>query len=616
MNKPLTKTKFTALYERLSRDDELQGESNSIKNQKDLLEHYARQNGFTNTRHFTDDGWSGSNFDRPGFQSMIAEVEAGNVAAVIVKDMSRFGRDYLKVGFYTEVMFKEKGVRFIAINNGIDSENRTDSDFTPFLNIMNEFYVRDSSRKIRAIFKARMQEGKRVSPSIPYGYLRDPEDKQKLIIDPEPAAVVRRIFQMIIDGKGVCEIARTLSAEKILIPSAYAKKYHPENNHSKGYHDPCLWSATAISYILEKQEYMGHTILGKTTSDSYKSKKRRKTAPDELMIFKNTHPAIVDEETWHNAQRLRRTVRRQPKSGEPPSPLTGLLYCADCGAKLTQRRRNEAFRKYDSDNAFVCSAYRQLTRDCTMHYIKVSVVKSLILTAIRRASGYVRAHEEEFVRKVREASCIRKEEAVKENKRRLGKAKRRLGELDGLVKKLYETYASGKLPDKHFERLLAEYDSEQTALESSVVDLQAKIDSFNADSVRADKFIELVKRYTEFTELTTPMLNEFIEKVVVHEADKSTGERLQKVDIYLNFIGQFDAELPTEELSAEQLEEQRLYLEKKKRAREEQRAHRQRKREQQQRQETVVGCLPATLPVLAGRVPPPAGGEPPLGEPT
>lgn len=297
MSKQLNSIKITALYERLSRDDELQGESNSITNQKHFLEDYARKNGFVNIRHFTDDGVSGTTFDREGFQSMIAEVEAGNVAVIIVKDMSRFGRDYLKVGFYTEVMFKEKGVRFIAINNGIDSSNQQDSDFTPFLNIMNEWYARDSSRKIQAIFKARMQEGKRVSPSVPYGYRRDPDDKQHLIIDPEPAAVVRRIFKLVLEGNGVNRIADILYADKILIPSAYAEKYYPENQHSKSFHDPIRWTNQTIIHILEKREYMGHTVLGKTISESYKTKKRRKATEDELMIFENTHEAIIDEET-------------------------------------------------------------------------------------------------------------------------------------------------------------------------------------------------------------------------------------------------------------------------------------------------------------------------------
>lgn len=545
--------KITALYERLSRDDELQGESNSIKNQKDLLESYARKSGFPNIRHFTDDGVSGTTFDRDGFKRMIAEVQNGNVASVIVKDMSRFGRDYLKVGFYTEVMFKEKAVRFIAINNGIDSANRADSEFTPFLNIMNEWYARDTSRKIQAIFKARMQEGKRVSPSVPYGYLRDPKDKQKLIIDPEPAAVVYRIFQMVINGNGLRQIADTLCAEKILIPSAYATKYHPENRHCKDYHDPYRWSGTEVGRILGKQEYMGHTVLGKTVSESYKTKKRRDAAPDELMIFKNTHPAIVDEETWQNAQRLRKTIRKLGKGENQPYRLTGLLYCADCGAKMTHRQRSKGYQKYDADNAYVCSAYRQLTRDCTMHYIRVSVVEKLILSAIRRVSGYVRKNESEFVQQVCKASSVQQEEGIKDCKKRLGQAQKRHDELDRLVKKLYESYATGKLPDRQFERLLAEYDKEQADLENTVQNLQTKIDHFNADSVKTDNFIQLVKRYTDFTELTTPMLNEFVEKVVIHEADKSTGERVQKVDIYFNFIGQFNIDVSDDQLSLLQI---------------------------------------------------------------
>ena len=534
--------KFTALYERLSRDDELIGESNSIKNQKQLLENYAHKNGYSPIRHFTDDGVSGTTFEREGFQAMIAEVEAGNVSAVIVKDMSRLGRDYLKVGFYTEVMFKEKGVRFIAINNGIDSANQQDSDFTPFLNIMNEWYARDASRKIQAVFKSRMQDGKRVSPSVPYGYLRSPEDKQKLIIDEEPAAVVRRIYQMVIEGKGVTAIADILTAEKVLIPSAYAKIHCPENNHSKGFTNPYLWSATAVSYILEKQEYMGHTVLGKTVSVSYKTKKRRKAEPDELMIFKNTHPAIVDEETWYLAQKLRKTVRK-PSYDRPPHPLTGLVYCADCGHKMTHRQPSPTKKKkYDADDAYICGSYRQRTRNCTMHFIKTSVLWELILTAIREVSDYVRQDEQAFIDKVQQTSTVQIAETQREQKRRLAEATERNGELNTLIKKLYEGNATGKIPDKHFERLLAEYDREQTALETEIEDLQEQIDSFNEDSTKADKFIAVVRRYTDFTELTTPMLNEFIEKVVVHEATGGRTDRKQKIDVYFNFVGQ--VELP------------------------------------------------------------------------
>ncbi len=579
MSKQLNSIKITALYERLSRDDELQGESNSITNQKHFLEDYARKNGFVNIRHFTDDGVSGTTFDREGFQSMIAEVEAGNVAVIIVKDMSRFGRDYLKVGFYTEVMFKEKGVRFIAINNGIDSSNQQDSDFTPFLNIMNEWYARDSSRKIQAIFKARMQEGKRVSPSVPYGYRRDPDDKQHLIIDPEPASVVRRIFKLVLEGNGVNRIADILYADKILIPSAYAEKYYPENQHSKSFHDPIRWTNQTIIHILEKREYMGHTVLGKTISESYKTKKRRKATEDELMIFENTHEAIIDEETWNNVQRLIETKRRPKKNGAPPCRLSGLLYCADCGSKLSHRYNSR--NKYDADNSYGCSSYRQYTRNCTMHYIRVSVVEKLILETIREVSAYALSNEKEFVKKVREASDVQQEATMKEYRRRLGKAKRRHEELDDLVKKLYESFATGKIPEKHFDRLLSGYDNEQTALEAEMQELQTGLDRYGADSVRADRFLELVKRYTDFSELTTPMLNEFIEKVIVHEADKSTGDRVQKVDIYLNFIGAFTVPKMEAALTAEQEAREQRKLQARNREREQNRLRMQRYRARQ-----------------------------------
>ena len=445
--------------------------------------------------------------------------------------------------------------------------------------MFNEWYARDSSRKIQAIFKARMQEGKRVSPSVPYGYRRDPDDKQHLIIDPEPAAVVRRIFKLVLEGNGVNRIADILYADKILIPSAYAEKYYPENQHSKSFHDPIRWTNQTIIHILEKREYMGHTVLGKTISESYKTKKRRKATEDELMIFENTHEAIIDEETWNNVQRLIETKRRPKKNGAPPCRLSGLLYCADCGSKLSHRYNSR--NKYDADNSYGCSSYRQYTRNCTMHYIRVSVVEKLILETIREVSAYALSNEKEFVKKVREASDVQQEATMKEYRRRLGKAKRRHEELDDLVKKLYESFATGKIPEKHFDRLLSGYDNEQTTLEAEMQELQTGLDRYGADSVRADRFLELVKRYTDFSELTTPMLNEFIEKVVVHEADKSTGDRVQKVDIYLNFIGAFTVPKMEAALTAEQEAREQRKLQARNREREQNRLRMQRYRARQ-----------------------------------
>lgn len=592
-------TKITALYERLSRDDELQGESNSIINQKAFLEEFAKRNGFPCIRHFTDDGVSGTTFNRKGFQAMIAEVEAGNVATIIVKDMSRFGRDYLRVGLYTDVLFKDKEVRFIAVNNGIDSEKQGDNDFTPFLNIMNEFYARDSSRKIQAIFKARMQDGKRVSPSVPYGYRRDPQDKQHLIVDEEAATVVRRIFRMVIEGCGVNAIAAALTSDHVLIPSAYAKQYYPENNHSKGFHDPCLWSAAAVGYILAKQEYMGHTVLGKTITTDYKRKKRRKAKLEELMIFKNTHEAIVDEETWRLAHRLKRTVRKPSYPERPANPLTGLVYCADCGQKMTHRQPSPTKEKvFDADDAYICGSYRHLTRDCTMHFIKTSVLRELILSAIRDVSAFVRNDEKEFLRILREETDAGIEKETQEQKTRLHKAEKRIAELDVLIKKLYEGNAAGKIPDKHFERMLAEYDREQSGLEEGISELRQMFSSQAQNDENTHRFVSLVRRYADFTELTTSMLNEFIEKVVVHEATGDRAHRKQSVVIFFNFIGEFipprqEPEAPV--LSIEQQEAERRKEARREREREQNKLRMRRVRaEQKAAQHAANATIPAT----------------------
>lgn len=534
--------KITALYERLSRDDEQQGESNSIINQKQYLEEYAKRQGFSNIRHFTDDGISGTTFEREGFQKLIAEVEAGNVSTVIVKDMSRLGRNYLKVGFYTDIMFPEKGVRFIAVNNGVDSETMGDNDFTPFLNIMNEWYAKDTSQKIRAIFKAKMQEGKRVSPSVPYGYLRDPQDKQHLIIDPEPAEVVRRIYRLVIEGVGVSAIARQLTDERVLIPSAYAAEHCPENNHSKSFTSPYTWSNTAVCYILEKQEYMGHTVLGKTVLESFKTKKRRKAKPEELMIFPNTHEAIIDEETWNTAQKARKTIRKEVPNGTYTNRLTGLLYCADCGHRMYYRSPQSQHRAngkiYDSDNLYTCGNYRNIHRQCTAHSVKVSAVESLIAVSIREVCGFALEHEEEFLNTVREMDDKESERIITDSRNEKRTAAKRIDELNDLIKKLYEGNATGKIPDRHFTRLLADYDSELSTLEARTEELDNIIAQGKENEIRTDKFMRLVKKYSEFDEITTPMLNEFIDRVLIHEPvyGEKRSHRTQEIEIHLDIV--------------------------------------------------------------------------------
>lgn len=384
--------RITALYERLSRDDEMQGESNSITNQKKYLEDYAVQHGFGNIQHFSDDGYSGTNFNRPAFNSLLTEIEAGRVGTVIVKDMSRFGRNYLQVGFYTEMMFPKKNVRFIAVNNGVDSANPADNDFTPFLNIMNEWYAKDTSKKIKAVFKAKMRDGKRVSGAVPYGYYRKPEDKQTLYVDEASASVVRRIFQLACDGMGATAIADTLSEDKILIPSAYARQNHPEDCQCTNYHDPYTWNATTVGYILNRREYLGHTVLGKTTRDNFKTKRKRIANEDELLVFYNTHEAIIDQETYDKAQRMRKRVSPRRNSEKPAHRLSGLLYCADCGSRLAYINSKPKDGKiYDSNQAFRCSRYHNKYHSCTGHYIKASTnvyvyeaMKVLLLGAISR----------------------------------------------------------------------------------------------------------------------------------------------------------------------------------------------------------------------------------------
>ena len=544
--------RITALYERLSRDDEMQGESNSITNQKKYLEDYAVQHGFGNIQHFSDDGYSGTNFNRPAFNSLLTEIEAGRVGTVIVKDMSRFGRNYLQVGFYTEMMFPKKNVRFIAANNGVDSANPADNDFTPFLNIMNEWYAKDTSKKIKAVFKAKMRDGKRVSGAVPYGYYRKPEDKQTLYVDEASASVVRRIFQLACDGMGATAIADTLSEDKILIPSVYARQNHPEDCQCTNYHDPYTWNATTVGYILNRREYLGHAVLGKTTRDNFKTKRKRIANEDELLVFYNTHEAIIDQETYDKAQRMRKRVSPRRNSEKPAHRLSGLLYCADCGSRLAYINSKPKDGKiYDSNQAFRCSRYHNKYHSCTGHYIKASTIEMLIYQATKRVSQYVLKDEKEFVEQLKAQYELQCEKDNTDDKIELLEAKRRMMDLADLIKGLYENFTLGRLPERQFNRLMTEYDTEQSSLEQRISELETATERISTKAVQIDKFVRLVKKYRDFEELTTPMLNDFIEKVVIHEAEGGrTKDRTQQVDIYFNFIGNFVLPLSEDEYKA------------------------------------------------------------------
>ena len=566
-----TEEKITALYERLSRDDDNAGDSNSIVNQKKYLESYARQRGYTNCHHYTDDGWSGGNFDRPAWKQLVADIEAGKVAHVIVKDMSRAGRDYLQTGFYTEVFFRQHSVHFVAIANGVDSDDQNSNEFAPFLNIMNEWYLRDLSRKQKTAIRVKGESGKPTTNCAIYGYKKDPENKYHWLIDEEAAAVVRRIFHLTIEGKGPYDIARILFDDKIDTPAVYFGKQNKGVWKSKEeFPNPYNWSGYIVGQILSKPEYMGHTVNFRSYKQSYKDKTPIMNPPEEWLIFENTHEAIVDAETWELAQKLRKTPRRHDTLGEA-NPLTGLVFCADCGAKMMNHRSRGGTENnpYPSD-FYDCSTYtlahQKRTHACSGHYIRSKVLRELILETIRAASTFAISDRDAFLEKVRSASQLRQAEAAKETKRKLNKEKKRISELDTIIKKLYESFAVGRITGERFDSLLAEYEAEQKKLTASVSEMETQMSAFVEDTDRAKQFLELARKYTDFSELTTPMINEFVEKIIVHAPEKIDGDRVQEVEIYLRFIGRF--ELPVTELTEEEIKRQEFLKKERIRSRE------------------------------------------------
>lgn len=565
--------KITALYERLSRDDEQAGESNSIQNQKKYLEEYARQKGLRNIRHFYDDGYSGTNFNRPGFAALLEEIEAGHVEVLIVKDLSRFGRNYLQVGYYTEILFPKKGVRFIAVNNNVDSATPQDNDFTPFLNIMNEWYAKDTSNKIKAVFKSRMKEGLRCSGSIPYGYKREPGDKQTLIVDEPAAEVVRKIFRLVCQGVTTTGITEILTKEKVLIPSAYAALNQPKNCRHKEIADPYRWNATTIGYILDRQEYLGHTVLGKSICENFKTKQRRAATPDELMIFPDTHEAIIDQDTWDIARKIRSKKKPRVANGTYSHRLSGLVYCADCGARMgyISPETKHSGKRYDSDSAFQCGNYRSATNDCVSHYVKTSVLEAAILRAIQAVSKYVLENEAEFIDQLKAVWNESRSRSAANGQQELDEAKTRMAELDAKIQQLYDSAISGLLPERQAQRMIQQYDEEQLVLEKRVEELQGQIQQEEVEQIDTSRFIALVNRYQDCEELTDTMLYAFIDRVEVHQATGGrTVYRQQNIDIHFNFIGSYYPPVETvseeERIAAIEAEQLRKKQEKGKRA--------------------------------------------------
>ena len=527
--------KITPLYERLSRDDELQGESNSISNQKQMLEDFARRNGLPNPTHFTDDGISGTRFDRPGFLAMMEEVEAGRVEAIVIKDMSRLGRDYLKVGQVMEVL-RQRGVRLIAINDGVDSL-KGDDDFTPFRNIMNEFYARDTSRKIRSVFKSKGMSGKHLTGTVIYGYLWD-EKREHWLVDEEAAEVVRRIFSLTLEGYGPYQIACKLSADRIEIPVVHLARFNEGVNRSKPVKDPYGWGSSTIVNILKKREYLGHTINFKTRKH-FKDKKSHYVSEDEWTIFENTHEAIIDQQTFDLAQKIRSNVRRYPNGWGEAAPLTGLLYCADCGGKMYVHRTNNGKRI----SQYTCSNYTKVpcgTLCPTQHRINESAVLTLVSDTLRAIAEYSRNDRTEFIHTVQETQVAQQSADISKKRRRLAAAQKRAGELEKLICKIYEDNALGKLPDARYKALDAQYAKEQDALEIEIAELEKAVTSYEQSQKSAEKFIALIDKYENFDTLTNTMLNEFVEKILVHErARKGSQDTTQEIEIYFNFLGRY-----------------------------------------------------------------------------
>lgn len=560
--------KLTILYLRLSKDDLQQAESNSITNQRRLLEEYAERNGFTPYISEADDGYSGTNYNRPGWQNLMAKVEAGEVGTIIVKSLDRMGRNYLQTGLYRE-QFKEAGIRLIAVNDGIDTFDH-DDDFTPFREILAEYYARDTSKKIKSVLKNKGRDGKPLGSVPLYGFKKDPSDKNARLIDGEAANIVRRIFRMTVDGLGPYQIAKTFMDEKIERPSYYLYRTGIVTSDGKCNHDLRYnWRGATIMEMLQKREYMGDLVNFKSYKPSFKSKKQVLNNPDDMMIFEGALPQIVDRETWELAQKCRRTVRRVAKGELEPNPLTGILFCAQCGSKMHNRRSNYTTDKKGNPiypvDTYECTNYRnnqaRFVDTCSIHFIRSSVVREIILTTIRSVSDYVRDNEQEFIEKLREASTLRQRDAAKSHRRTIAKNEKRIAELDRLFIKTYEDNAIGKLSDERFNQMTAAYETEQAKLKAQTAALTAEIEAFERDGENIDKFMALVRKYTHFEELTPAMIHEFIDKVCVHEADKSSGERRQQIDVYLNFIGNFavpgnDPEPLTQEEQA--AEEERL----------------------------------------------------------
>lgn len=525
----MNQQQITALYCRLSNEDDLEGESNSIQNQRALLQHYAETHGFTNTRFFVDDGYTGTNFNRPAMQDMLSLVEAGQVSTIIVKDMSRFGRDYLQVGQYTEIVFPSCNVRFIAVNDGVDSD-RGEDEFTPVRNLFNDFYARDTSKKVRSVMKAKGTSGQHLNRP-PYGYLEDPMRKGYWIIDPETAPNVKRIFDLALAGNGPTRIANMLEKERIPTARAVYAQRHGKPLPAFPYH----WEDGSTSAILDRMEYTGCTCNFKTYSKSYKLKKRIPNAVEDMYIIEDTQEAIVPKEQWERVQELRKQRHRPVQRSGRQGLFTSLIVCADCGSKLHFCTCKGFQGRQDH---YTCAKYKAGRGECTAHYIREDVLRDIVLERIQAVTAYVRKDAEGFQEEWMQATRDAQAGSIRQNQKQLAQAQKRLSDVEKLMTRLYEDRVLGSLPEERYQRMTADYEAEQERLRTEIMALSEWIEAQQETNDNYDHFAALVEKYVDIPELTPTIVNEFIKKIVVHAPSKSRGKRTQQIEIIFNFVGQ------------------------------------------------------------------------------
>ena len=523
----------TALYCRLSQDDGIEGDSNSIQNQKAILQKFAEDHHFPSPCFYVDDGFSGGNFQRPAFQQMISDMENGEIGIIVTKDLSRLGRNQLHTGLYIEERFPMFGVRYIAINDNVDTDSSESNDLMPFKNLFNEWFIRDTSRKIRAVLKAKAERGERLGTRTPYGYRKDPDTK-KLIVDEEAAAIVRRIFAMCASGSGPSQIARILKKEQILTPTMYAYTRYGITHTCLDTAHPYNWSDSAIANLLENEIYLGNTVNMKYSTKSYKDKRRVEHPREECMVFENTHPALITREVWDMVQRVRKNKRRLTKM-EEQNKYSGLVFCADCGSNMVLHRAHTMSASY---NHFTCRTYKKDGEACTGHYIRECVLDEIVLEDLRRVTSAAREHPEKFAAYIGSKQSAELQREIRRQEKELAAMRKRKAELDAIFKKLYEDSVLGRITTEQFQMLSGSYTEEQNRITAGIPQQENEIQRLRETTIGTDSFLDKAKRYTDITELTPELLRLFIEKIVVHEKEvKWSKHAPQTVEIYYNGIG-------------------------------------------------------------------------------